>query len=337
MRTREGDLIKTRENIIFDVKGLVHPPDKVIAFPRFIPDLTGFRKHEGAKYKKIYALSTRFRFLEQKYPQYTAYDAIFDEKLCAVPLEKVEEYYRPAERLHRMRSAKRLDGVEMCALEFLEQLKTCTGISWDAMGISGSLLVKLHSPGSDVDPIVYGTQNCLKAYWALKSLQKDAKSAVKPYSPEELRRLFGFRFQDTRVSFEDFVRTESRKALQGMFKGRDYFMRFVKDWHEVQEEYGDVQYRNLGYAKVKAEVEDDSEVIFTPCSYRLRNVRVLEGANHHAIKEIASFRGRFCEQARRGEVVIAQGKVEKVTDKKRNFEHYRLLIGNKPTDFMVLA
>ena len=37
MRAREGDLIKTKSNVVFDVKGLVHPADKIIAFPRFIP------------------------------------------------------------------------------------------------------------------------------------------------------------------------------------------------------------------------------------------------------------------------------------------------------------
>jgi predicted nucleotidyltransferase len=37
MKAREGDLIKTKSNVVFDVKGLVHPPNKIIAFPRFIP------------------------------------------------------------------------------------------------------------------------------------------------------------------------------------------------------------------------------------------------------------------------------------------------------------
>ena len=41
---REGDLIENNQNIIFDVKGLVHPPSKVIAFPRFIPDISGNRR-----------------------------------------------------------------------------------------------------------------------------------------------------------------------------------------------------------------------------------------------------------------------------------------------------
>jgi predicted nucleotidyltransferase len=166
---------------------------------------------------------------------------------------------------------------------------------------------------------------------------QNKESQVKPYSKEELQKLFQFRLQDTQTSFEDFVKTESRKALQGKFKGRDYFMRFVKDSSEIQEDYGAVQYKNMGYAEVKAEVEDDSEAIFTPCNYKIRKVKVLEGARSNLIDEIASFRGRFCEQAKKGEVIIARGKVEHVSDCKQNREHFRLLLGNKPSDFMVLA
>jgi len=53
------------------------------------------------------------------------------------------------------------------------------------------------------------------------------------------------------------------------------------------------------------------------------------------VSEIASFRGRFCEQAGEGETVIAQGKVEKV-QKKNSDTFFRLLLGGKPSDFMVL-
>jgi len=333
----EGYLFKDFGKIIFDVKGLVHPPDKVIAFPRFYPDPSGNRHYKGIVYKKVYALSARFELLEQNFPQYVIYDPVFDEKLCEVPFENIKKHYSPVKRLQELRRIKKSDALEVCALEFFERLKACVNISWSKMGISGSLLVKLHTSSSDVDPVIYGRENCYKVYAALKALQQDAASAVRAYSMKELQDLFRFRSQDTQVSFENFVRTEQRKVLQGKFKSRDYFFRFVKNWNEIQEEYGTVHYRNVGYARIKAKIEDDSEAIFTPCSYKLKNAKVLEGVRQHPIEEIASFRGRFCEQARKGEFVIAQGKVEHVIDSRQNRESFRLLLGNKPSDFMVLA
>jgi predicted nucleotidyltransferase len=161
-------------------------------------------------------------------------------------------------------------------------------------------------------------------------------SALRPYSLSDLKALFAFRSKDTSASLEDFVRTESRKAFQGKFMNTDYFVRYVKDWNEINEKYGDFQYRNMGLAKMRATISNDSESIFTPCTYSLENATVIEGVKDVAITEICSFRGRFCEQARNGEVVMARGKVEKVTDTRTNCTHSRLLIGNNPSDYMTL-
>ena len=337
MKAREGDILRDLNGIIFDVKGLVHPPGKVIAFPRFIPDSRGNRVREEVAYRKIYSISARFKFLEQNFPQFIVYDPIFDEKLCEVPLENVKCHYKPINRLRELRCSEKLDELERDALAFLELLKEHTNVPWSKMGISGSLLVKLHTPSSDIDPIIYGGENCSKVYEALKSLMQDSKSHVKAYTIEELQRLFKFRLKDTKVAFKDFVRTEPRKVLQGKFKNRDYFMRFVKDWRDIREKYGTIQYRNVGYVRIKAEIADDSEAILTPCSYKLKNVKILNGTSTYPIEEIASFRGRFCEQARTSETVIAQGKVERVMDNRQNREHFRLLLGNQPSDYMVLA
>jgi len=336
MRPREGDLIESIENIIFDVKGLVHPPGRVIAFPRFIPDPKGSRQLKDANYRKIYSISERFTFLEKNLPNYIVYDPVFDEKLCEVTLKNLKHQYTPAERLKELRGSQSLEELEADALEFMEKLKDSANVPWDSLGISGSLLVKLHTQTSDIDPLVYGSDNCRKVSEALRSLTQDEISNAKVYSMEELQKLFELRVRDTRTSFENFVRTESRKILQGKFKNRDYFIRFVKDWSEIEVEYGMIRYKNMGYAKIKAEIEKDSEAFFTPCSYNIRNTMIIEGPRF-PIEEITSFRGRFCEQARTGEVVIAQGKVERVIDNRQDREYYRLLIGNRPSDYMILA
>jgi len=336
MKAREGDILAALNGTIFDVKGLVHPPGKVIAFPRFIPDSRGNRRGESLKYTKVYSLSERFQFLEQKYPHYTVYDSVFDEKLCEVPSEDVKRYYKPVDRLRELRQSKELDSLERDALEFMTLLKNDANVPWNTLGVSGSLLVKLHTPKSDIDPIVYGSRNCCRVYHTLESLMHETKSQVKAYSIEELRELFKFRIRDTKMPFKDFVRTESRKILQGKFEDREYFIRFLKGWNEIDEKYGEIRYKNVGYAKIKAIIENDSEAIFTPCSYRITNVEILEGALF-PIEEIASFRGRFCEQARKDETIIAQGKVEKVTDNRQNKESFRLLLGNKPSDYMILG
>ena len=158
----------------------------------------------------------------------------------------------------------------------------------------------------------------------------------KGYSGTELGELFDFRSKDTEMSFDDFVSVESRKAFEGKFMGTDYFVRFVKDWSEQVEQYGDVCFKNIGYAKIDAEIVDNTDSLFTPCTYKIQGVNIIEGPKLQPITEIVSFRGRFCEQALNGETIEAQGKVELVTNKKTEAEHYRLILGNKPSDYMII-
>jgi len=338
MQSVEGYLIESVEGVIFDVKGLVHPPDKIIAFPRFIPD-QGFRTRKGVKYVKVYGFSERFAFLESVMPNYVVHDHVFDEKLCEVPLENVKKIYSPIEGLKKLRrkgKSGKLDGLERTALQCLTLLREKANVPWNSLGVSGSVLVGLHTEMSDIDLVVYGEKNCWKIHSALRKLLEEGDKPFKSYNLEDLKRLFNFRSKDTLMSLKDFVKVESRKIFQGKFMGRDFFVRFVKDLDEVDEDYGEVRYKNCGYAKIEATVVDDAESIFTPCIYKIDEVKVVDGPKLQPLKEIASFRGRFCEQARKGERVAAQGKIEHITDYRRKSEHFRLLIGNKPSDYMIL-
>jgi hypothetical protein len=337
MKAREGDFIETYEDSIFDVKGLVHPPNSIIAFIRYLPDEKGERRKGGATYRKIYSLSERFRVLKEKYPKYLVHDAVFDATLCEVPVTNVKKYYRPVEKLRELRSSRVSNELEAQTLQLAERLKETTSIPWNSIGISGSILVGLQSGSSDIDLVVYGSENCRVVHSALRDFLKEKSEPFRSYNGEDLKDLFDFRSKDSAADFKSFVRTESRKVMQGKFVGTDYFMRFVKDWDEVDENYGDIQYKNLGVARVRATIADDSEGIFTPCVYKVDKAHVQKGPKVGHVEEIGSFRGRFCEQARIGEVVIAQGKVERVTDTRRGREHYRVLLGNNPSDFMILA
>jgi uncharacterized protein len=336
MKAREGDLIKTMSNVVFDVKGLVHPPDKVIAFPRFIPSMQGNRQGKDVLYGKVYSLGDRFKYLQENHPELIVFDTVFGETMCEVPVNEIAKHYQPPKKLGSLRTGKNLSVLENKALRLATTLKEKAGIPWSAIGISGSIMAGLTNEKSDIDPLVYGVDNSRKAYNALKELLTNANSGFKPYSRKELQLLFDFRSKDTQMSLQDFEKVENRKAFQGMFMGTDYFIRFVKDWRETTEEYGDVCYNNSGYAKINANIADSSDALFTPCTYKLKDVSIVEGPKLTPITEIVSFRGRFCEQATAGEKIEAQGKVERVTGNKDSSEYYRLIIGSKPSDYMVL-
>ncbi len=333
MRAREGDLIQTSDNVLFDVKGTIHPPTRVIAFPRYIPSPNGARGRPGDSYNKIYNLAERYAYLQKQTPDLLVADAVFGETLCEVPINRIIKHFDPVEKMRQLRAASELAPLEQKAVDLAEELQAEANIPWSSIGISGSVMAGLFTLQSDLDPLVYGEENSRKAYQALQTLQKTSTSNFKPYTRGELANLFDFRVKDTIMTFDDFVKVESSKAFQGMYKGVDYFVRFVKDWNDQTQAYGDVCYEAVGYVKLSATVTDDSEALFTPCSYRIADVQVLEGPKMGNIEEVASFRGRFCQQAPAGQRIVVQGKLEKVTNKKLGRQHCRVIIGNQPRDY----
>ena len=283
----------------------------------------------------MYSLHERYKLLKAKWPQYLVHDPVFNELLCEVPVNAIKHHHKPIDHLRKLRGKKQLTRLEKAAVSLAELLKK-SHVPWIKLGVTGSLLIGIYTTKSDVDLIVYGTQNCHRVYDSLKTLLNGQSSQTKAYNTTELKQLFDFRSRDTDVSFEDFVRTESRKVLQGKFEGYDYFIRCVKDWTEINEKYGATHYLPAGYAKINAQITDDSQMIFTPCHYKIGNVDVVEGPKAEPIHEIVSFRGRFCEHARNGETVEAQGKLEKVQMNNAQ-EFYRLLLGSKKSDYMILT
>ena len=84
MKPREGDLIKTMSNVVFDVKGLVHPPNKVIAFPCFIPSVQGTRQGKDALSAKYTVLAIASSTCRKTIGTHR-FRPRFDETMCEVP------------------------------------------------------------------------------------------------------------------------------------------------------------------------------------------------------------------------------------------------------------
>ena len=333
----EGYYLETRERLFFAVKGLEHPPDRVIAVLRYAPDpKKGDRKKAAVLYRRYYHFSEQEQFLRAFYPEYLAYLPNFQATLQSVPRSLIRRIYDPRRRLEEMTRKPALEVIEQDAADFTGILQSRAEVPRSAIGITGSLLIGLHTENSDLDIVVFGTENCEKVHRALRNLLgTQPVQELRRLDTQDLEQVYAERVLDTHMDFRDFTRTEKDKVNQGRFRGRTYFIRFVKDAHEVSRVYGDLCYFPLGRAKISASIADDREAIFTPCRYRLTGVRSLGGPPIPDLNEIVSFRGRFCEQARTGDPVIATGTLERVQSRRGDAWH-RLLLGNSPEDGMVV-
>ena len=332
---REGDYLESADGLVFAVKGLVHPPNYIIAFPKYFPTRGGTRKAGLKRYAKISSLGGFYSFLRSTHPEYLRYDPAFNDFLSEVPYAKVVRYFSPTRNLDKLleREVSSLDDVEKDVVNFVQLLKAKSGITRRSIGMSGSVMVGLHTKRSDLDLVIYGVKACRSVYDTLSKLTHEGSGPVKPYSKVDLVKLYRSRALDTPIPLQRFLSVEGRKVLQGKYGDRDYFIRLVKEPAEAGEAYGDSKYSALGFVTLKAEVVDADDSIFTPCLYRVGKVSLMNRVHGNEVKEIVSFRGRFCEQAKNFEKVLVRGKLERVTS--RGGEYCRVVVGSRPGDYMV--
>lgn len=339
VRAIEGHYLETVGGLFFAVKGAVHPPDRFIAYLRYAPDEDGDRHKGDRSYRRLYHFAEQEDLLRREHPGCLFFEPTLDAVLQGVPHRLLKQVYDPRSGLAELLDRTGPDCLEEDALALARLIREQAGIPWEAIGLSGSPLIGLHNPQSDIDLLIYGAEHCQAARNALHGLLERSQGGLSYLDRAALQRLYAARVEDTRMSWEDFARHESRKTFQGLFRGRDYFIRYLKAPDENREAYGDRRYRAHGRAVVRARVVAGEDGIFTPCSYPVCEVEVIErsaGPDLPAadLREIASFRGRFCEQAGAGDTVVASGKLEHVLERGGG-TYYRLLLGEQREDYII--
>jgi len=230
----EGFAVQTAEGLIFTVKGLVHPPDRVIAYLRYLPAPQGDRRREGTRYRRVYQFGEQQEILA-RYPDYLSHDPVFGIRVQGVPRRLIRTVYNPCRYLMTLRQRGPADLVEEHALSLADLLREAADVPLENLGLSGSVLIGMHRPDSDVDLVVYGEAAGQAVHRALRRLLDDPSGPLRRPNREELAALHATHRPDTPLSFADFVRLQARKVHAGRFRGREVFIRFVKWPAEVGE------------------------------------------------------------------------------------------------------
>lgn len=330
----EGAAVETRDGMLFTVKGVVHPPDRIVAYLRYLPDPQGERTRGRKRYRRVYGSAERDAALRSRNVSFRVDDPALGVPVDAVPWSEVLHVHDPRERLRELRARGPSDPLEADALALAELLVEASGAPQTALGLTGSLLLGLHAPASDIDLVVYGDQACRRVHAALARLLDDPASAVARPRGEELAAIHAVHREDTPLSAEEFARLQARKVNEGRFAGRPFFIRFVKLQDEGRERWGDPRFAPAGTALVEARVTDDRDALFTPCRYAIAEPTSLDGARVDDLREVVSYRGRFAEQARRGQRVRAYGALERAIWSDGR-EALRLMVGSRPGDYLL--
>lgn len=322
MRARPRDFIFTRDDLFFATTTYLHPDDRILSFLRYIPDSNGDRILDGKRYSKVDSQQA-YNFLGEKYPEYLFDCEITNVQMMGVPLERVESILRPNNRLNEIMASERRDSLLEKVVKLAETFQEYTSISYDNMGVSGSILPGLYDPRvSDIDFVIYGLKNHRDAMEAFAEIKRN-NGILKGIEGDYWEKLYKKRIKDSSLSYEEFRWYENRKHNRGIIDGTLFDILQTRAWNEVSGTYGATTYEPMGCAEIECTVTDALAAFDNPAVYKVEDVEIINGPEV-PVSEIASYTHTYAGQVREGELIIARGKLEKVIGKTVG---YRLVVG----------
>jgi len=343
---RDRDYLRTKEGFVFCVVGPLHPPNRVISYLKYAPSRLGKWGRGKWRFKRVLkdytipSLLETFRLLEKDYPHYLFYSPFYNVLMTAVPLEYIARHYKPEERLAQLMKAKRQDMLQKRLKKFVSLLTEKSGVSTEFFGVTGSILLSIHRLSiSDLDVTIYGYKNSLAVKRALIDAFSIRSSGIKRFEGSTLTDWCKSKTRVHSLTFDEALQIYKRKWNIGVFEDTKFSVHPVKLEEEVAEEYADKVFEPLGPAVVGAVVHQNSDSMFLPSVYQVREAKIIKGPQATDIEEIVSYEGLYGDIAEIGETMLVKGKLEQVTDKKNKRKYHRVVVGSpegKGTEYIKL-
>jgi predicted nucleotidyltransferase len=331
---RDRDYLITPERYFFCVVGSVHPEDRIIAYLKYVPDLSGKWGSESKRFRRalqhytMHDLLKTFNFLDN-HPEYLFDSKVLSIKMSAVPLKKILKHLKPEEKVSQLLRLELPDSLQLKVVELINTLSDSSGVQIEYFGVTGSVLLDIHQDFSDIDLVVYEKKNSESVKEALKQIYDEGRSPIQRFDDDRIREWCLRKVRMYPLTFEEALRIFKRRWSRGLFHGTMFSLHPVKREEEVTEKFGDRIFKPEGLVKIKARVSDASGAEFLPAIYRVENVEILEGKKVKDIFEVVSYEGLYRGLAEEGERIVAYGKLEVVTIRNIGQQYHRVLIGSK--------
>jgi predicted nucleotidyltransferase len=246
---------------------------------RYVPDPEGdrVRRATGIRYRKLDFPEAYARVAAEK-PHYL-------NLLHRIPIGEIAAVHKPDELFP---SVLDRDGR-------VERLAGALGLAPGTAGCTGSLLVGLEGPGSDIDLVVYGA-----AFHRARARLPEAirEGFVDDLSEDLWRRVYAKR--RPALTYGEFRLHEARKWNRGEIGGTYFDILFTRDYATIDGRpvpKGPV----IGKTAIEATVTDAALAYDVPAVYAV---------DHPDVARVLSFTHTYSGQALAGEVIEAAGVVE---------------------------
>lgn len=329
----DGDTFVTEDGFIMNTFGYEHPEDRVFAFLKYIPakykelfDVEMLQRtwKFGSKpltsqlfrAEKLYTAKNYQTFIEafrKSFPNYLFFDQTRGKELITAPLDKIEQVFVPKDRLVWLQSLEKPDGLQKHALELIDLVSKESGVSSNDLGIHGSIALEMHAPESDIDFVVYGTENFRQVEQTLQMLVNQGK-----------------------LSYIAGNRIEAARKFVGKYKGKIWMYNATKKPNEIKGKFGDYTYTPLAPVRFTATICDDTETMYRPAVYKITQYQPQDAQSELDIdkipSQVTSNIGCYRNVARSGQQIKVAGTLEKAQSKLDGSVFYQVVVGTATSE-----
>ncbi|MEM2739107.1 MAG: nucleotidyltransferase domain-containing protein, partial [Candidatus Bathyarchaeia archaeon] len=245
----DGDTFVAREGFILNVFGYEHPENRVFAFLKYIPfelkEMFKIRMLERTwrfgekklfRAEKLYTAKNYQTFLKvfrKNFPDYVYFCPFRRKEVISVPLNRIVEVFVPRDRLKALMETRQRDELQELTLELVRLVSDEAKVPLEDFGVHGSIALNMHSAESDIDIVVYGSQNFRRVEVAIEKL-----------------------VQEGVLTYIFSNRLDAARRFKGRFKGKIFMYNAVRKPEEINVKYGDCRYTPIAPVKFRCMVKD---------------------------------------------------------------------------------
>jgi predicted nucleotidyltransferase len=266
--------------------------------------------------EKLYTAQNYKSFIatfRKNFPDYVYYCYLRNKELITAPLSLIQRVYVPKDCLTALAKLKQPDTLQKMALDLIHLVSEASSVSMAGFGVHGSIALNMHAPESDIDFVVYGSENFRKVEQTIAQLVNAGK-----------------------LSYIISNRLDAARKFQGRYNKKIFMFNATRKPAEVKTKYGTHRFSSLAPLRFQCTVSDDTETMFRPATYKITNYKPLDAASELPINKIPnciiSNIGCYRNVARQGSPIKVAGTLERVESIKTGEVSYQVVVGTATSE-----
>jgi predicted nucleotidyltransferase len=325
----DGDTFVTKDGFILNTFGYEHPDDRVFAFLKYIPSkhkelfnvemlerTWKFGKNQLFRAEKLYTAKNYQTFIEafrKNFPDYLYYCPFRNKELITAPFELIQQVFVPKDRLVWLESLSNPDKLQKMALDLVHLISKESIVNLSDFGVHGSIALNMHAPESDIDFVIYGTENFRLVEEAIARLVNTGK-----------------------LSYIVGNRLEAARRFQGKYQGKIFMYNATHKPEEVKAKYAAYRYIPLDPVHFRCTVCNDTETMYRPAIYKISSYKPQDDQSEldqgKIPIQVVSNIGCYRNIARAGSDIKVAGKLERVESTSSNEVFYQVVVGTATSE-----